>query len=126
LVRIPAIRGEDTRIELRSPDPSCNPYLALAVCLAAGLDGIRNQILPPASRDMNINALSLEELKNLGIESLPRNLKEAVEEFGKDPLMKEVLGAEVCRKYAQAKRKEWEAYNAQISEWELQNYLLRI
>lgn len=126
LVRIPATRGEDTRIELRSPDPSCNPYLALAVCLAAGLDGIRNQILPPASRDMNINALSLEELKNLGIESLPRNLKEAVDEFGKDPLMKEVLGTEVCRKYAQAKRKEWEAYNAQISEWELQNYLLRI
>lgn len=126
LVRIPATRGGDTRIELRSPDPSCNPYLALAVCLAAGIDGIRNQIQPPSSMDMNMNMLSLEELRKAGIRSLPRNLKEAVDEFEKDPLMPEVLGAEVCRKYADAKRKEWEAYNAQISDWELKNYLFRI
>lgn len=126
LVRIPATRGGDTRIELRSPDPSCNPYLALAVCLAAGIDGIRNQIQPPSSMDMNMNMLSLEELRKAGIRSLPRNLKEAVDEFEKDPLMPEVLGTEVCRKYADAKRKEWEAYNAQISDWELKNYLFRI
>lgn len=126
LVRIPAIRGEDTRIELRSPDPSCNPYLALALCLAAGLDGMRRRIEAPKSLDKDMNLLSGEERKNYGIENLPRNLKEAVEEFEKDPLMREVLGEEVCRKYAQAKRREWEAYNAQISAWELQNYLLRI
>lgn len=126
LVRIPATRGEDTRIELRSPDPSCNPYLALALCLAAGLDGMRRRIEPPQSLDMDMNLLSEEEQKSHGIENLPRNLKEAVEEFEKDPLMREVLGEEVCRKYAQAKRREWEAYNAQISAWELQNYLLRI
>lgn len=126
LVRIPATRGEDTRIELRSPDPSCNPYLALALCLAAGLDGMRRRIEPPQSLDMDMNLLSEEERKSHGIENLPRNLKEAVEEFEKDPLMREVLGEEVCRKYAQAKRREWEAYNAQISAWELQNYLLRI
>lgn len=126
LVRIPATRGEDTRIELRSPDPSCNPYLALALCLAAGLDGMRRRIEPPQSMDMDMNLLSEEERKSYGIENLPRNLKEAVEEFEKDPLMREVLGEEVCRKYAQAKRREWEAYNAQISVWELQNYLLRI
>ncbi|MFG6332766.1 MAG: type I glutamate--ammonia ligase [Lachnospiraceae bacterium] len=126
LVRIPATRGKDTRIELRSPDPSCNPYLAIAVCLAAGLDGIRNQIDPPDSMDMNMNALSAQERKKLGIERLPENLKEAVDEFEKDPFMREVLGEEVCRKYAEAKRREWEAYNRQISEWELRNYLLRI
>lgn len=126
LVRIPATRGEDTRIELRSPDPSCNPYLALALCLAAGLDGMRRRIEPPQSLDMDMNLLSEEERRSYGIENLPRNLKEAVEEFEKDPLMREVLGEEVCRKYAQAKRREWEAYNAQISAWELQNYLLRI
>lgn len=126
LVRIPATRGEDTRIELRSPDPSCNPYLALALCLAAGLDGMRNQIEPPGSLDKDMNLLSAEERRAYGIESLPRNLKEAVEEFEKDSLMQKVLGEEVCQKYAQAKLREWEAYNAQISEWELQNYLLRI
>lgn len=126
LVRIPATRGKDTRIELRSPDPSCNPYLAIAVCLAAGLDGIRNQIDPPDSMDMNMNALSAQERKKLGIERLPENLKEAVDEFEKAPFMREVLGEEVCRKYAEAKRREWEAYNRQISEWELRNYLLRI
>lgn len=126
LVRIPATRGEDTRIELRSPDPACNPYLALAVCLAAGMDGIRNQILPAESCEMNLNGMSPEEVNKLGIESLPRNLKEAVEEFQKDPLMKEVLGEDVCEKYAQAKMREWEAYNRQVSGWEIENYLLRI
>lgn len=126
LVRIPATRGEDTRLELRSPDPSCNPYLALAVCLAAGLEGIKQKIKPPQSMDKDANKLTLEELNELHIESLPRNLKEAVEEFEKDPLMKEVLGEEVCQKYALGKRKEWEDYNAQVSQWELQNYLLKI
>ena len=126
LIRIPAAGGGDARIELRSPDPSCNPYLSLAVCLAAGLDGIRKQIQPPAGVDMNINTLSEKEREALGIERLPRDLKEAVEEFTRDPLMKEVLGEEACRKYVEAKRREWEAYNAQISRWELENYLLRI
>lgn len=73
-----------------------------------------------------MNLLSAEERKNHGVENLPGNLKEAVEEFEKDPLMREILGEEVCQKYAQAKLREWEVYNAQISEWELQNYLLRI
>ena len=126
LVRIPATRGEDTRIELRSPDPACNPYLALALCLAAGLDGIRKKMSPPPSLEGDMYLLSPEERRNQGIEDLPGNLKEAVDAFEKDPLMKEVLGEEVCRKYVWAKRREWESYNAQISAWELQNYLLRI
>ena len=126
LVRIPATRGEDTRIELRSPDPACNPYLALAVCLAAGLEGIRKKITPPKSIDRDVSQLTKEELKELQIENLPRNLKEAVEAFEEDTLMKEVLSEEVCQKYAMGKRKEWEEYNAQVSQWELQNYLLKI
>ncbi|MDO4260604.1 MAG: glutamine synthetase family protein [Eubacteriales bacterium] len=126
LVRIPGTRGEDTRLELRSPDPSCNPYLALALCLAAGLDGIKNKILPPEPMEGDMNAVSGEELASRGIRCLPRNLKEAVEAFRKDPLMAETLGEDVCRKYAEAKKKEWEAYNEQVSQWELDNYLLRI
>ncbi len=126
LIRIPAMKGEDMRIELRSPDPSCNPYLALAVCLAAGLDGIRAQINPPACLDQNLCDLSPEELAKYQVDCLPRNLKEAVEEFQKDDLMKNVLGEEAFQKYTVSKRKEWESYNAQISQWEIDNYLLRI
>ena len=125
LVRIPATRGGETRIELRSPDPSCNPYLALALCLAAGLDGIQNQILPPEKCDRNLNELPAEKLEELGIETLPRTLKEAVDEFEKDPFMEKVLGADVCKKYVQMKRKEWEEYNRQVSAWEVNNYLIR-
>ncbi len=113
LIRIPTIRGEDTRIELRSPDPSCNPYLALALCLAAGLDGIQNKIMP-------------DDIRAEETERLPGNLKEAVEEFCRDPLMERVLGKDICQKYAETKRKEWEDYNEQVSQWELDNYLLRI
>jgi glutamine synthetase len=126
LIRIPASHADRTRIELRSPDPSCNPYLALAVCLAAGLDGIRNQILPPDPVEQNLYDLSPEELQAANVESLPRNLRDAVEAFEKDELMQDVLGEDVCRKYADTKRKEWESYNAEVSQWELDHYLLRI
>ena len=126
LIRIPATRGEETRIELRSPDPSCNPYLALAVCLAAGLDGIQNKIKPPKAMERNIHQMTPEELAAEGIESLPANLMEAVEEFEKDPLMEQVFGKEVCRKYSKAKRDEWKAYNAAVSQWETDSYLLKV
>ena len=126
LIRIPATRGEETRIELRSPDPACNPYLALAICLAAGLDGIKNKIVPPDAMEGNMHLLTPEELEERGIESLPKNLQEAVDEFEKDSLMKEVLGEEVCSKYSMAKKKEWEDYNATVSQWEIDSYLLRI
>ena len=126
LVRIPATRGEETRIELRSPDPSCNPYLALAVCLSAGLDGIQNKIEPPKAMERNMHQMTPEELAAEGIESLPTNLLEAVEEFEKDPLMEQVLGKEVCHKYSKAKRDEWKAYNAAVSQWEIDSYLLKV
>jgi glutamine synthetase len=123
LIRIPAARGESTRIELRSPDSSANPYLALAVCLRAGLDGIAGKIEPPASVDCNIFNLSKEERTALGIEAIPENLKEAVDELEKDEFIKEVLGKHVSQKYIEAKREEWARYTAQVTDWEINQYL---
>ncbi|MCQ2559629.1 MAG: type I glutamate--ammonia ligase, partial [Clostridia bacterium] len=93
LVRIPAKRGMSTRIELRSPDPTCNPYLALAVCLKAGLDGIKNKIAPPPACDCNIYAMSKEERDQAGIANLPPTLIHAVGELEKDEVIKAALGA---------------------------------
>lgn len=123
LIRIPASRGEGTRIELRCPDPSANPYLALAVCLRAGLDGIKNKIEPPASVDCNIFAMSEEEKKALGIEAIPGTLIEAVNELDKDEFIKEVLGVHVSSKYIEAKRVEWANYRSQVTDWEINQYL---
>ena len=123
LIRIPASRGEGTRIELRCPDPSANPYLALAVCLRAGLDGIKNKIEPPASVDCNIFAMSEEEKKALGIEAIPGTLIEAVNELDKDEFIKEVLGVYVSSKYIEAKRAEWANYRSQVTDWEINQYL---
>ena len=123
LIRIPA-GGEASRIELRSPDPSANPYLALAVCLAAGLDGIRNEIMPPESVDTNIYKLTQKERERMGIDSLPGSLLEAAREFEKDTFIKDVLGKELAEKYIAAKKKKkYRQYRAQITEWEIQKYL---
>ena len=123
LIRIPSTRGEGTRIELRCPDPSANPYLALAVCLRAGLDGIVNKIQPPASVDCNIFAMSEEEKKKLGIEAIPGTLFEAVGELEKDELMRETLGRHVSEKYIEAKKAEWAYYRSQVTDWEINQYL---
>lgn len=123
LIRIPASRGAGTRIELRCPDPSANPYLALAVCLRAGLDGILNQIEPPASVDMNIFAMSEEEKKRLGIEAVPGTLIQAINELEKDELVRDVLGMHVSTKYIEAKKKEWANYTSQVTDWEVNQYL---
>lgn len=123
LIRIPVARGEHTRIELRNPDPSANPYLALAVCLRAGLDGIINKIEPPASVDHNILTLSDSRKMELGIEELPCNLREAVAELEKDTFIQEVLGRHVSAKYIEAKKAEWAAYTAQVTDWEINQYL---
>ena len=123
LNRIPSSRGEHTRIELRCPDPSANPYLALAVCLRAGLDGIVNHIDPPESVDCNIFDLTEEERKSRGIEAVPASLREAVSELEKDELIREVLGVHMADKYIRAKKEEWEKYTAQVTEWEISQYL---
>lgn len=126
LIRIPAARGEGTRVELRSPDSAANPYLALAVCLAAGLDGIKNKITPPKAVDGNIFDMSEKEMEALNIQALPTDLNEAIEEMEKDSFIQEVLGSHVSRKYAEAKRKEWAAYRQQVTDWEINEYLYKI
>lgn len=126
LIRIPAARGEGTRVELRSPDSAANPYLALAVCLAAGLDGIKNKIMPPKAVDGNIFDMSEEDMAALNIQALPADLNEALEEMEKDSFIQEVLGNHVSQKYAEAKREEWAAYRQQITEWEINEYLYKI
>lgn len=126
LIRIPVERGESTRIELRCPDPAANPYLALAVCLSAGLDGIRNKILPPDPVSMSVMEMSSEERERLKIETLPAALNEAVDELEKDSLLCEVLGRHISQKYVEEKRAEWEDYCKHVTEWEIDNYLYRI
>ena len=126
LIRIPSTRGESTRVELRSPDPSANPYLALAVCLAAGIEGIKNEILPPKKMSCNIFEMTEEERKEAGIERLPGSLREAAKEFEKDAFIQNVLGEDLSRKYLNAKKKEYEEYSSQVSDWELAKYLQRI
>lgn len=125
LIQISAGKGAATKVELRSPDSAANPYLALAVCLEAGLDGIRNKIMPPKSENCNLFEISLEECHKKGIEVLPGTLYEAVQEMEKDPLIKKVLGEDMFTKYADAKHAEWDESKRQITQWELDQYLFR-
>lgn len=125
LIRIPAVQGEGTRVELRSPDPAANPYLALAVCLAAGLDGIENEIMPPKSVDQNIFEMSKIEKKAARIESLPYNLLDALRELEKDEFVREVLGEHLSEIYVCAKKAEWNDYTMQVTNWEVDQYLYK-
>lgn len=123
LIRIPAKRGSSTRIELRSPDPSCNPYLALAVQLKAGLDGIKNKLTPPAAVDLNIYAMTTEERKKMEIDSLPSSLREAMDELAKAPVIREALGNHIYDRFVEAKTEEWDSFRVTVSQWELDRYL---
>ena len=125
LVRVPAARGKGTRVELRSADPSCNPYLEMALCLLAGLDGIEKGYMPPESTVKNIFDMSIEERKAAKIESLPGTLEEAVDEFEKSEFIKEALGEHVYTKFIEAKRREWDSYRTSISQWEIDTYLAK-
>lgn len=125
LIRIPSTRGEGTRIELRNPDPSANPYLVLALCLAAGLDGMKNKRAVPAGIDCNIFEMAPDARSAAGIERLPENLCEAVACMKKDAFVCGVLGSYIADKYAQAKLKEWEAYRTAVTQWEIDEYLYK-
>lgn len=126
LIRIPAARGAGTRIELRSPDPAANPYLLLALCLAAGLDGIKNQLEPPKAVNGNIFELTEREMKRAKIESLPEDLQQAVFAMEADPFIKATLGEHVFNKYVEAKKSEWDNYRKQVTQWEIDEYLYKI
>lgn len=122
MIRIPASRGKATRVEVRNPDPAANPYLALAVLIEAGLRGIEENAIAPAEEKHNLFALDYDEIKALGIEALPGNLIEAVEELKKSELVKEVFGNELFGSFVKEKQKEWDEYRLSISEWEIKRY----
>jgi glutamine synthetase len=123
LVRVPAARGTATRIELRMPDPSCNPYLALAVMLRAGLDGIEKHVDPGPPINKNIFAMSHRERRHLRIDELPGNLNEALDELERDDLVRDTLGEHLFEHFVAAKREEWRDYIKHVSPWEVDRYL---
>ena len=121
LIRIPASRGNGTRVELRNPDPTANPYLVLALCLAAGLDGIKNKIEVPESVDCNIYEMTPGERRAAGIENMPADLKEAVDCLVADEFLCSVLGEHITTKYVEAKMKEWETTQQESHSGKLMN-----
>ncbi|MDD4378251.1 MAG: glutamine synthetase, partial [Eubacteriales bacterium] len=125
LIRIPTARGAGTRIELRNPDPSCNPYLAIAVSLAAGLEGIKKGLKAPEAIEKNVYEMCKADRKENGIESLPSNLYDAIQYLKKDELVKQTLGPHITEKYIEAKLIEWEEYSTNVHPWEIEQYLTK-
>jgi len=123
LIRVPSARGMSTRIEARFPDPATNPYLALAVMLKAGLDGIKNKIDAPKPTDRNIYVMNEVELKEAGIDSLPASLDEALRELMKNDVIKEALGEHALNHFISAKQIEWDMFRTQVHEWEREQYM---
>ena len=125
LVRIPASRGMGTRTEVRCPDPACNPYLAFAMMLGAGLDGIKNDLPVPDAVNVDIFEMTAAEKKEAGIASLPANLYEAVQELKASPIALDALGPHILAKYIEGKEKEWDSFRIAITDWEHNTYLSR-
>jgi len=125
LIRIPASRGMGTRTEVRCPDPTCNPYLAFAMMLNSGLDGIKNNLAVPPSVNVDIFEMTPAEKEEAGIASLPANLQEAIQVLQANPIAKDSLGAHILGKYVEGKEKEWDSFRTAVTDWELDNYLSR-
>lgn len=125
LIRVPASRGAGTRVELRCPDPSANPYLVLAVLLQAGLDGIKNNLEVEPETVANIFAMTDKEREEAGIDNLPNNLYEAVNFMKESELAKAALGEHIYENYVEAKEAEWDDYRTKVHDWEIENYLNR-
>ncbi len=123
LIRIPDRRGQGTCCELRMPDPSANPYLALTVQLAAGLDGVRERLTPPDPVNKNIFTMSYRERRRHRIDELPRDLHEALDYLEKDQVVRDALGEHIYERFMEAKRQEWFEYSAMVSTWEIDKYL---
>ncbi|MDQ0418519.1 glutamine synthetase [Croceifilum oryzae] len=123
LVRVPASRGLSTRIEVRSPDPAANPYLALATMLAAGLDGIKNKLAAPPQTDRNIYVMDEQERRDAGIESLPANLFEAIQELQNDSVIADALGEHALSHFVEAKEIEWDLFRTTVHDWEREQYM---
>lgn len=123
MVRVPASRGEGTRLELRMVDATANPYLAFAVTLASGLDGIKKETTPEHSVDENIFLMDTEERRKAGIKDLPDTLLDAVNNIQKDPVIVEAISKRIADTFVEAKRLEYQSYRASVSKWELDHYL---
>jgi glutamine synthetase len=123
LIRIPAARGKATRIEYRCPDPSCNPYLAFAAMLEAGLDGLKNKIDPGEATEENIYKMSDDELKARGIEYIPSSLWEAYHAFEEDEIIKNALGPHISEKFLESKYAEWDDYRIRVFGYEQKKYI---
>jgi glutamine synthetase len=123
LIRIPAGRGLSTRLEFRSPDPTCNPYLTFAVILAAGLDGIKRGIDPGEPVDLNVYHLTALERESMDIKTLPANLKEALDYLEADKVIREALGEHVYENIMRLGLSEWDAYNTFVHPWEIERYI---
>lgn len=125
LARVPDRRGKSTRVELRMPDPACNPYLALAVMIAAGLDGIERKLDPGEPVNKNINTMSHRERRRLRIDDLPGDLGEAVAMMRKDRVVRKALGDHIFGHLVHAQLTDWEQYRARVHPWEVDRYLSR-
>ena len=125
LIRIPASRGMGTRTEVRCPDPTCNPYLAFALMLNSGLDGIKSDLPVPAPTNVDIFEMTAEEKVAAGIPSLPANLYEAVQELRANPIARGALGEHILEKYIEGKEQEWDKFRIAVTNWEHENYLSR-
>jgi len=123
LCRIPASRGLGTRVEVRCPDPTCNPYLAFAMMLNSGLDGVANKLTPPPSTDIDIFHMTPAQKDEAGIASMPANLQEALEALKANPIAKETLGEHIMEKYVANKEAEWDRYRIAVTDWEISEYL---
>jgi len=123
LIRIPEKRGLSTRVEVRSVDPAANPYLAMAGLLAAGLDGIKNQLTPPPAVDRNIYVMDKEEREVAGIPDLPGNLEEALNVMKENKVMRDTLGKHALQNFLEAKEIEWNMFRIQVHPWEREQYL---
>ena len=123
LIRIPSARGLSTRTEVRCPDPACNPYLALAMMLNSGLDGVKNKLEAPASVNVDIYKMTQAEKEASGIASLPATLEEAIEAFKESPISRAALGEHIFNKYVEGKEKEWDSYRTAVTDWEVKTYM---
>ena len=124
LVRVPPQRGKGTRAELRNPDPSCNPYLAFACILKAGIDGVERELDPgKPCNSLNLYHMSCEEREEWGIRNLPRNLEEALQELEKDAVIQEALTSHILNYFLEAKRQEWQEFQERVHPWEIDRYL---
>lgn len=123
VIKVPAYRGDETRVEMRNPDSACNPYLAIAVMLKTGLEGVKNKILPPPPVTDNLFSLLPVKYRPRGISKLPGNLEEAVRLLKQDKLIRETIGEQLAERYILAKDLEWAEFQGYVHPWEIDKYL---